>query len=326
MAREVDAEPGDGGFELGTGLELEGELGLHRARHAGGEQRLLVGHGQGTERGEGFAVVLDLQPVERQAGTVRQHGLARRPDFELRIVDPGRGPVGSLTHGYVERVRLVAEGEHGPAHLEQHQVESRGEVRGEIRLHQRRPDMPQIVGEPDADARLLARLGLAVLRRRHGRGNGRCGDVDAMGDGLGIVVVADGRSGTVRLRRLRHVLGLHQALDEHEVLVRREVRIGPQAIRDLPELRLEPLDAGEVIRNHSSVVSPVFLSIEGALVPYGASGRSLSWLPGTTTGRRTRQLRLLRRELGSPAGRGRTSGLSCSRSACASRFERSQLW
>ena len=117
-----------------------------------------------------------------------------------------------------------------------------------------------------------------------------------------------------------------QAQDGHEVLVRREIRIGPQPIRDPPELRLEPLDAGEVIRNHSSVVSPVFLSIEGALVPYGASGRSHSWFPGTTTGRRTRQLRLLRRELGSPAGGGRTSGLSCSRSACASRFERSQLW
>ena len=76
MGREVDVEPGDGGFELGPRLGLEGELPLHRPRDAGREQRLLLGPGQRPERREGFAVVLDREPVERQVRAVCQHGLA----------------------------------------------------------------------------------------------------------------------------------------------------------------------------------------------------------------------------------------------------------
>ena len=79
MLRELDAEPGDGGFELRARLGLEGELGLDRARDAGGEQRLFLCHGQRPERGEGLAVVLDLQPVEGKPRAVRQHRLTRRP-------------------------------------------------------------------------------------------------------------------------------------------------------------------------------------------------------------------------------------------------------
>ena len=40
------------------------------------------------------------------------------------------------------------------------------------------------------------------------------GDRDAMGEGLGIVAVAGDGGGIVRLLRLRHVLGLHQPLDD----------------------------------------------------------------------------------------------------------------
>ena len=46
-----------------------------------------------------------------------------------------------------------------------------------------------------------------------------------------------------------------QAQYGQEILVRRQVRIGPQVIRDPPEVRLEPLDAGQGVRNHSLSVS-----------------------------------------------------------------------
>ena len=216
MLREFDAETRDGGFELRARLGLEGELGLHRARDAGGEQRLLVGLRQGPERGEGLAVVLDLQPVEGNARAVRQHRLARRPALELLVVHAHRRPVGGLADGDVEGVRLVTVGEHRAPHLEQHEVEGGLEVPGEIGLDERRPDMPQIVGEADTDAHLLARLGLAVLRQRHGRGYGRAGNVDTVRDGLRAVTVRGLRTGVAELRVLRHVLRLHQALDDLE--------------------------------------------------------------------------------------------------------------
>ncbi len=99
---------------------------------------------------------------------------------------------------------------------------------------------------------------------------------------------ASGLVGFDRLQRrvaeVRRMPQEDQARDGHEVLVRREVRVGPQVVCDLPEFRAELLDAGKVVRDHCSAVSPGFLSIEGALVPYGASGRSCSWIPGTTTG------------------------------------------
>ena len=47
-----------------------------------------------------------------------------------------------------------------------------------------------------------------------------------------------------------------QAQDGHEVFVRRKVRVGPQVICDLPEVRLELLNACQVVRNQSLPVHP----------------------------------------------------------------------
>ena len=49
LGGEDDTEPGDGGFELGPGAVLEGELALEGSCHAGREQRLLVRLGQRPE-------------------------------------------------------------------------------------------------------------------------------------------------------------------------------------------------------------------------------------------------------------------------------------
>ena len=116
--------------------------------------------------------------------------------------------------GDVERVRLVTVGEDGAAELEQHEVEGGLEVPGELGLHQRCPDRPQIVGKSDADAGFLARLGLAVLRQVHGPGHGRAADAAGIGSdpgGMAVGVIAGTGSGTVvfpaGVRFLRHVLG-----------------------------------------------------------------------------------------------------------------------
>ena len=189
----------------------------------GREQRLLVSLGQGPDRREGFAAVLDREPVERQVRAVFQRGLARRPVREVCVVHAGVGPVRGFLDRDVEGVVVVARREHGAAHLEPREVEGGLEVAGELRLDQRGADRAQIVGEPDADARLLARLRLAVAWRRHRRRDGRAGGVnvrtgrvDAMGRRIRVMAIAGVRAGLAGLRRLRHVLGLHQPGDDLE--------------------------------------------------------------------------------------------------------------
>ena len=85
-----------------------------------------------------------------------------------------------------------------------------------MRLDQRRADRALIVGEPDADAGFLARLGLAVFRPRQGLGDRRGGGVNAMGRGVRVMAVAGLRCRVGGLRRLRHVLGPHQSCDDLE--------------------------------------------------------------------------------------------------------------
>ena len=99
--REVDVEPGDRGLQLGTRLGLEGELAFHRARDAGGEQRLFLGLGKRAECREGLAVVIDGEPVEAETGAVLQHGLARAPRGEVFVVHAHGRPFGGLAdpHG-----------------------------------------------------------------------------------------------------------------------------------------------------------------------------------------------------------------------------------
>ena len=57
---------------------------------------------------------------------------------------------------------MVAVGEYAAGELEQQQIEGGIEVAGELALDDGRADGPQIVGEPDTDARFLARLGFRI--------------------------------------------------------------------------------------------------------------------------------------------------------------------
>ncbi len=58
---------------------------------------------------------------------------------------------------------MVAGGEHTAGELEDQEIEGRREVGSEVALDDGGADGPQIVGEPDADARCLARFGLRIL-------------------------------------------------------------------------------------------------------------------------------------------------------------------
>ena len=239
VRRELDVEACDGGFELGPGVRLERELAVHRAGDAGGEQALLVRLGQCPERREGLPAVLDLQPVEAEGRTVGQHGLARAPVAEGVVVDAERRPVRGLAHCDVERMVVIAGGEHRAPHLEQHQVEGGPEVIRQVGLDQRRAASAEVVGEADADTGLLARLGLRVgPRGRHGRAGDR-GGLDAGGGLLAVILPATGMRGGARRGGVgigRHVLGLHQPLDELQLAVAAD---GDDAARDGNVLGLE---------------------------------------------------------------------------------------
>ena len=209
----------------GPGTCLEGELALQRARDAGGEQALLVRLGQRAERGEGFAVVFQGEPVEGEVRAVGQHRLAGACVGEGVVVGAERRPVRGLAHRDVERVVVVAGGEHRAPHLEQHEVERGPEILRQMGLDQGRADGTEIVAEADAHTRLLARLGFRVgMRGRHGR-TGERGSLDAGGPVAG---AGGGVLAGAALRRVRGVVGLgsgdvlgpDQALDElHPALI-----------------------------------------------------------------------------------------------------------
>ena len=127
----------------------------------------LSASGRARRAAKDVAVVPDRQPVEGQAGAVRQHRLARTPAGEVLVVHAHRGPVGGLPDDDIQRVGAVAVGKDGAAELEQQEIERGLEILRQMRLHERGPDRPQIVGQADADARFLARFGLAVGRQRH---------------------------------------------------------------------------------------------------------------------------------------------------------------
>ena len=91
---------------------------------------------------------------------------------ESIVIDTHGRTVRGLGRPDVEGVVMVAGGEHAPGELEQQQIEGRLEVAGEFALDDGRADGPQIVGEPDADAGLPARLGLRVARARVRRREG----------------------------------------------------------------------------------------------------------------------------------------------------------
>ena len=114
---------------------------------------------------------------------------------------------------------MVAGGEYRAAHLEQHEVEGGPEMLREMGFDQRGAGGAEVVAEPDADARFLARLGLRVgTRGRHGRSGDR-GRVDAGDAGLiAALIVLPCRIRIAGLLR-RHVLGPDQALDDLQLAV-----------------------------------------------------------------------------------------------------------
>ena len=114
--------------------------------------------GKARHGGEGLGIVLDGEPVEGEVRAVGQHRLAGTHGGEGVIVRAERRPVRGLAHRDVEGVVVVAGGEHRARHLEQHEVERGPEFLRQMGLDQRRADGAEIVAEPDADARVLARL------------------------------------------------------------------------------------------------------------------------------------------------------------------------
>ena len=136
---------------------------------------------------------------------------------------------------------VIAGGEHRAPHLEQHEVERGPEILRQAGLHQGGADGAEIVGEADADTGLLARLGLRVgPRGRHG-GAGDRGGLDAGGGLLAVILPAAVMGSGLRGARSgvgigRHVLGLHQPLDELQLAVAAD---GDDAARDGDVLGLE---------------------------------------------------------------------------------------
>ena len=170
----------------------------------------------------------------------------------------------------------VAAREHRTHELEHHQVERGLEVVREMRLDERGADRAQIVGEPDADARLLAGLGTGVDRRGDGRGDR--GTVHTAGVGRG--VVAGVRILTVRVGAalLRHVLRLHQALDDLERAVAPDGGDAPRHGEVLGAERRAGLDLGldrvearlDAFGLLDQLVRPLVLVHGGELVVAGA--------------------------------------------------------
>ena len=82
-------------------------------------------------------------------------------------------------------------------------------------------------------------------------------------------------------RRQRRVIAVgrmpqeDEAQNGHEILVRREVRVGPHVIRNLPKVRLELFNAGQVVRYHLLLAFPVRLSFSLARTLSSALSRSL---------------------------------------------------
>ena len=158
---------------------------FQRARDAGREQGPLVPFGKRPQLGEGL-VIGQAGPVELLRGPVDLEVLLANIDgAESIVVDPHGRTVRCLGRPDVERVVMVAAGEHAPGELEQQQIEGRLEVAGELALDDGRADGPQIVGEADADARFLARLGFRIAGRSEG--SHECGRIDA---GTGALPVA----------------------------------------------------------------------------------------------------------------------------------------
>ena len=92
------------------------------------------------------------------------HGLPGAPQawavFREGLVVHAQGrPVRCLPDGDIEDIGVITGGEHRTAHLEQQKIVGGLEVPGQVGLDQSGADGPEIVGKPDADARLPARRG-----------------------------------------------------------------------------------------------------------------------------------------------------------------------
>ena len=179
-----------------------------------------------------------MHPVERDAGDVRQHRLAGAPVGKILVVAAGRGPVGRLAERDLQRVvrAHAALGEDASGHLKQGEIEGRFEIAGQVRLHERRADSPEIIAQTDADARLLTRLRGRVAGLLERRGDGRAIDGAMRGcGGSGVRIAAVGSAGCLLV--LGQVLGLDEAVDD---LKRTVVRDRGDAAGDREILAAEP--------------------------------------------------------------------------------------
>ena len=159
---EVDVEPRHRGLDLGPRPGLEGELALQGARHARGEELLLVPVVHRTERGERLARGL-VQPLERLGHAVPgQMGDADARLGERRVVRPHRRHVRSFARGDVEDAVVVPRPEDAAGQMEEQEVEGGLEAAGEMGLDVRGADGAQVVGKADAHPGRLAGLGLGV--------------------------------------------------------------------------------------------------------------------------------------------------------------------
>ena len=115
---EVDVEPGDGRFDLGPGLGFERQLALQRARDTGREQGPFVPFGKRSQFGEDLGIG-QARPIEPLSGPVDLEVLLADIDVaEGVVVDPHGRTVRGLGCPDVERVIMVAAGEHAAGELE----------------------------------------------------------------------------------------------------------------------------------------------------------------------------------------------------------------
>ena len=159
----------------GRACGLERELWIDRARDAGGEKRLLVGLRQRPERGERLAV--DPRSPSSRARGRSDPPASPRPATSprtIRVVQAldraGRQFRGTRCRARSRR-SLTRNTERAAWKTARSNAAAKSWAR--VGLDQRATDRAEVVRQPDADAGLFPRLGLAVPRERSGRGDRR---------------------------------------------------------------------------------------------------------------------------------------------------------
>ena len=166
------------------------------------------------------------------------------------FVDAAEHVAGSRAQGF---------GIEGPHHLFQHVV-----LEALVVLRQLAGKRREVVlqgfhggGHGRAEIAVLRHLQQHVVACRLGQHQGAAPSEIGLDQGSvrhparGLVFFDRGHRPVVAVRRVPQE---DEAQNGHEVLVRREVRVGTQVVRNLPEVRLEPFNADQVVRDHSLVL------------------------------------------------------------------------